>query len=89
MFSQFFILNERGSTVVFKEFRNDISEDSPEILNSYLRKKLQSTQLPIFSSKGIHFALISEVSGLLFVLASKMISRLPLLFRSWKACVGC
>eukprot|EP01114_Cavostelium_apophysatum_P020189 TRINITY_DN669_c0_g1_i1.p1 TRINITY_DN669_c0_g1~~TRINITY_DN669_c0_g1_i1.p1 ORF type:complete len:473 (-),score=52.52 TRINITY_DN669_c0_g1_i1:646-2064(-) len=71
MFSQFFVLNLRGDTVIFKDYRGHIYQDeqTSEILYRYV-SATKGDCPPIVNIEGIHF-IFTRYEGLFFVLVSR------------------
>ncbi|KAN0036477.1 hypothetical protein ACTFIV_001772 [Dictyostelium citrinum] len=59
MFSQFFILNNKGETIIFKDYRFDISKDSNEIFFKHVQS-MKSEITPAFNIDGINYLYIKK-----------------------------
>lgn len=69
MSSQIFILSARGDTLIVKDFRNDLTKNTPEIFYRAV-KTANNDMVPFFNRDGINFAFI-RVSSLYVVLTSR------------------
>ena len=61
MISQFFILNARGDTIIYKDFRSDLSKNVPEKFNREVKTSADAKS-PIFEKDGIIYAYITRAS---------------------------
>ncbi|KAN0004258.1 hypothetical protein ACTFIZ_010406 [Dictyostelium cf. discoideum] len=59
MFSQFFILNNKGETIIFKDYRFDISKDCNEIFFKNVQS-MKSEITPAFNIDGINYLYIKK-----------------------------
>jgi AP-4 complex subunit mu-1 len=61
MISQFFILSARGDNLIFRDFRSDLSKNSPSIFFREV-KTAEREKKPIFEKDGITFAYLKRQS---------------------------
>lgn len=69
MISQIFILSARGDTLIVKDFRNDLSKNTPEIFYRIVKTSENDPQ-PIFNKDGVNFAFVKS-NSLYVVLTSR------------------
>ncbi|XP_046859814.1 AP-4 complex subunit mu-like isoform X2 [Xenia sp. Carnegie-2017] len=69
MFSQVFVLNERGDSLIFRKYRGDVEGNSTEVFYNRIRTTRDS-QPPCFNINGVHYIYI-HTAGLYFVLNTK------------------
>jgi AP-4 complex subunit mu-1 len=88
--SQIFILSSRGDPIIFRDFRGDVTRETPEIF--FRQIKQNKGTKPIFNVDGIHYCSVKQ-SGLYFVcttknnlspfLALELLTRLGSLFKDY------
>ncbi|EGG13924.1 hypothetical protein DFA_11685 [Cavenderia fasciculata] len=59
MFSQLFILNYKGDTIIFKEYRHDLNRNTPDLFFRHLLS-LKSDVEPCFNLEGINYIYIKK-----------------------------
>lgn len=69
MFSQLFILNHKGDTIIFKEYRFDITSDSADVFFKYILSN-KSDVTPAFNIDGVNYLYVRK-RGMYFVLTTK------------------
>ncbi|KAF2068938.1 hypothetical protein CYY_009742 [Polysphondylium violaceum] len=69
MFSQLFILNHKGDTIIFKEYRFDISTDSADVFFKYILSN-KSDVTPAFNIDGVNYLYVKK-RGMYFVMTTK------------------
>ncbi|KAJ5073640.1 ap-4 complex subunit mu-1 [Anaeramoeba ignava] len=70
MISQFVILSPRGNNLILRNFRNDIKEDTSDIIFRKLNFEKISDFPPVFHENGINYAFI-KYSELIFFVTSR------------------
>jgi len=70
MLSQFFILSLKGDTLVFRDYREDVVKDTPEIFFRKLTVLDEDQTGPIFAFDGVYYIYIKR-NGLFFVTTTK------------------
>ena len=62
--SQFYVLSQRGDTIITRDFRGDVAKGSAEIF--FRKVSLESDPPPVFSIGGISYLFVRK-NGLYFV----------------------
>jgi AP-4 complex subunit mu-1 len=66
--SQFFVLSPRGDPIIFRDYRGDVTKETPEIFFRHIRQTNGS--LPVFAVDGLHYASLKQ-SGLYYVFTTR------------------
>jgi len=66
MLSQVFILSSHGLTLVFRDFRGNVPQNTASIFYRHIKNEKQQELVPIFNLEGTHFIYIQK-GGLYFV----------------------
>lgn len=71
MFSQFYVLSPRGDSIIYRNFRNEVSQSTTEQFFRNVRffDGKQQEAPPVFESDGLHYLWIKR-NGLYFVLTA-------------------
>jgi AP-4 complex subunit mu-1 len=71
MFSQFYVLSPRGDSIIYRNFRNEVSQSTTEVFFRNVRfyGGKQQEAPPIFESDGLHYLWIKR-NGLYFTLTA-------------------
>lgn len=70
MLSQFFILSLRGDTLVFRDYREDVSKDTAEVFCRKINSQGEDETEPIFIIDGVYYIFVKR-NGLYFVTTTK------------------
>ena len=69
MLSQFFMLSERGDTLIYRDYRGDIVSSAPDIFYRRIKSSKGNGGTPTFNVEGTQFVYIVQY-GLYFVCTS-------------------